>query len=97
MKLVGMIFIVVSAGSVGFRIAVLLKRRCMLVRQFLRALQLLRSEISFCGTPLPQAFALMAANWPGCFPLWRRIWTAGGGSRPRLPWKRRWRKRRRSC
>ena len=65
MKLVGMIFIVASAGSVGFRIAVLLKRRCMLVRQFLRALQLLRNEISFCGTPLPQAFALMAASCDG--------------------------------
>ena len=65
MKLIGMLFIVVSAGSVGFRIAFLLKKRCSLVRQFLQALQVLRNEITFCATPLPQAFALMAVSSDG--------------------------------
>lgn len=65
MKLIGMLFIVVSAGSVGFRIAFLLKKRCSLVRQLLQALQVLRNEITFCATPLPQAFALMAVSSDG--------------------------------
>ncbi len=62
MKLVGILIIVLSAGSVGFRIAASLKKRCKLLRQLSTALQVLKNEISFCGTPLPQAFALMAVS-----------------------------------
>lgn len=62
MKLAGVLIIVISAGSVGFRIAASLRRRCSLLRQLLRALQVLKNEISFCQTPLPQAFALMAVS-----------------------------------
>ena len=62
MKLVGILIIVLSAGSMGFRIAASLKKRCQLLRQLSSALQVLKNEISFCGTPLPQAFALMAVS-----------------------------------
>lgn len=65
MKLVGMVFIMVSAGSVGIRIAVSLRKRCALLRQLLTAVQILQNEISFCGTPLPQAFALAAVSAEG--------------------------------
>ena len=65
MKLAGMIFIVASAGSVGLGIARGLRKRCFLFQQLLQALQLLRNEIAFCGTPLPQIFALMAASCRG--------------------------------
>lgn len=65
MRIAGVIFIVVSAGSMGFRVALSLRRRCALLRQLMAALQLLRNEIAVCGTPLPQAFALMAASSDG--------------------------------
>ena len=65
MKLAGMIVILVSAGSVGFRIAAALKRRCRLLQQLLAALGVLQNEIGFCGTPLPQAFALAAVASEG--------------------------------
>lgn len=65
MKLAGILIIVLSAGSVGFRIAAALRRRCSLLRQLLSSLQILKNEITFCGTPLPQAFALMAVSSQG--------------------------------
>lgn len=65
MRVAGIVFIVLSAGSMGFRMAFYLKRRCRLLEQLMAALQVLKSEIAFCGTPLPQAFALMAAATEG--------------------------------
>lgn len=65
MKLAGMIIILVSAGSVGFRIAAGLKKRCRLMQQLLAAMAVLQNEIAFCGTPLPQAFALAAVASEG--------------------------------
>ena len=61
----GVIFIVASASSMGIRVALSLRRRCALLRQLMTALQLMKNEISFCGTPLPQTFALMAAACDG--------------------------------
>ena len=61
MKFAGVAFIVLSAGSVGFQMAAMLRKKCDLLSRFLTALQLLKNEITVCGTPLPQAFALMAA------------------------------------
>ncbi len=60
MKLAGLIFIVLSAGSVGIRISASLRKRCRLIRQLLSAVQVMNSEIGCCCTPLPQTFALMA-------------------------------------
>ena len=60
MKYAGMAFVVISTASVGLQMSVALRNRCKLLRQLLSAIQILRNEISVCGTSLPQAFALMA-------------------------------------
>ena len=65
MRMAGIVLIVLSAGSMGFRIAHFLRKRCRLLRQLLSALQLLKQEIGCCATPLPQAFALMAVSSDG--------------------------------
>lgn len=65
MRIAGVIFIVASAGIMGFRVALALRRRCELLRRLMAALQLMKNEIAFCGTPLPQTFALMAASCDG--------------------------------
>lgn len=65
MKLIGVVFIVLSAGSVGIRISASLRKRCRLIRQLLSALQVMYSEIGCCSTPLPQTFALMAVAVDG--------------------------------
>ena len=65
MKYAGMAFIAISAASVGMQMSASLGKRCRLLQQFLAVLQILRNEISVCGTPLPQAFALMAVSSGG--------------------------------
>ena len=65
MRMAGIVLIVLSAGTMGFRIAHSLRKRCRLLRQLLSALQLLKQEIGCCATPLPQAFALMAVSSDG--------------------------------
>ena len=45
MRMAGIVLIVLSAGSMGFRIAHSLRKRCRLLRQLLSALQLLKQEI----------------------------------------------------
>lgn len=60
MKLIGIVFIIMTTGSMGFRIAGAYRKQCETLRQLLAALQILRNEIAFCGTPLPKAFAMMA-------------------------------------
>lgn len=64
MKFVGLVFIVISASSVGMQMAANLKTRCETIRHFIHSLQILKNEILVCGTYLPQAFALMAASVP---------------------------------
>lgn len=65
MKFIGIVLIVVSAGSVGFRMAISLKQQTREYTQLLQSLQLMRNEIAFCGTPLPQTFAVLAASCQG--------------------------------
>lgn len=65
MKLIGIIFIVFSAGSVGLRISSSLRKRCRLMKQLLTSVEIMRNEIGCCGTPLPQTFALMAISADG--------------------------------
>lgn len=64
MRWIGITLIIVSTGSVGFGLSRSLQRRCMLMHQLLKALDILKNEIHFCATPLPQAFALMAVSVP---------------------------------
>jgi len=65
MRMIGVLFIVLSAGSVGFRIAGSLSYKCKQARQLLNLLQILKNEISLCSTPLPQAFALLSVAAEG--------------------------------
>lgn len=65
MKLIGIVFIVLSAGTVGCSMAMSMKKKCLLLRQLLDALQILKNELSVCATPLPQAFGLMAVSSTG--------------------------------
>ena len=65
MKLMGIIFIIVSAGSVGLQISFEMKSRCRMLRRLLSAVELLKNEIAVCATPLPQAFALMSSSMNG--------------------------------
>ena len=65
MKLIGVVFIVISAGTVGFRLARQLRLRCTMLRQLQSALHVLKNEIAFCATPVPRAFAKMAASLEG--------------------------------
>lgn len=71
MKYAGMMFVLVSAASVGLRMSAFLRGRCRLIRQLLTSLQILRNEIWVCGTPLPQAFALIAVSASGAV---ERLW-----------------------
>lgn len=65
MKIAGSIMIVLSAGYFGFRHAGSVRRRCDLIGQLLLALRLLKSELSTYGTPLAQAFGVLAAATGG--------------------------------
>ena len=83
MKLIGILFIVFSVGSVGFGIASSLKKHCVLLRKLLSALQILKSEIAFSATPLPQAFALVAASSDG---MTARVFSAAAKDMDRRRW-----------
>lgn len=83
MRFAGIILIVASAGTVGFRYARGLRRRCRFLRQLMDALQLLKNEIAVCATPLPQAFALMAVAADG--PL-EQLFTAAARAMDRSHW-----------
>lgn len=65
MKIAGSFMIVLSAGFFGFRYAGSVRRRCDLIGQLLLALRLLKSELSTYGTPLAQAFGVLAAATSG--------------------------------
>lgn len=60
-KVLGAVFILFASGSVGFKIARLLKMKCVMLNQLLVLLGILRNEISFYGTQLSAAFKKMAA------------------------------------
>ena len=65
MKLFGIVFVIFSAGTVGFQMASSLRKSCDDYRALLDSLQLMQHEIEVCRTPLPQVFALMAASSEG--------------------------------
>ena len=65
MKLAGVIFILASAWSVGCRFSSSMKLRCELVKRLMDALQILRNELSFLGTPLSDAFRAVAGSSVG--------------------------------
>lgn len=65
MKIVGILFVVLSSLSVGLRYAHMVQQRCTTIGQIILALRLLKSELSVHGTPLPEAFGLLAAATSG--------------------------------
>lgn len=65
MKLAGVLFVVISAASMGFRFSYAVRQRCNLLGQLILALRLLKSELSAHGTPIPEAFAFLAASTKG--------------------------------
>lgn len=65
MKLLGVLFIVISASSVGWSLAVSVRKRCQVLGQLLSGLRYLKSELSFHNTPLPQAFSSLAEDAMG--------------------------------
>lgn len=84
MKWIGILFIVVSAWSVGYRTTRNMTHRCRNLRNCLHALQVLRNEIAFIGTPLPQAVALMAVACQGRL---ADVLTRTAQDMDRCPWK----------
>lgn len=72
MKILGISFIVLSSGTVGFQMAAMLRKRCALMRELDNLLQLLKNEIGLCGTPLPHAFALLSASADG---IWETVFS----------------------
>lgn len=65
MKLLGVVFIVVSSIIVGTRIGKMLKCRCDYIRQMIGAFQVFENEISFGSAPLPEAFMHAAQSVEG--------------------------------
>lgn len=60
MKLIGVIFVLLSAFSVGIRVASGLRKRCEYLERFIDVLCLMSNELSFMTTPLP--FVFLAAS-----------------------------------
>ncbi len=65
MKLLGILFVVISASSVGWSLSMSVRRRCQVLSQLLSSLRYMKSELSFRSTPLPQTFAAMAEGAEG--------------------------------
>lgn len=65
MKVIGILLVIASTASVGFRLALSLKAHCDSLKQFLNALELLEDELSCNATPLVQAFFLTAEKTQG--------------------------------
>ena len=65
MKIFGILFVILSSLSVGLRYSHIVQQRCTTIGQIILALRLLKSELSTHGTPLPEAFGLLAAATSG--------------------------------
>ena len=83
MKLAGIVFIVASAGWVGFGMAVAIKKQIALYQSAMQALSLLKNEIAFCGTALPQAFGVLATSCDGVL---SKVFQSVANSMDRHPW-----------
>lgn len=65
MKLLGVVFILISSWSVGCRFSMTMRSRCDCAKEAIDALQVLRNELSFLGSPLPEAFRAVASSVKG--------------------------------
>ncbi|MFO7818724.1 MAG: stage III sporulation protein SpoIIIAB [Halanaerobacter sp.] len=62
MKLIGAILIIISSSSLGFLIAHQIALRPKQLQEMKTALEMLKTEIDYGMTPLPEAFAKLASN-----------------------------------
>lgn len=65
MKIAGVVFVLLSSCSVGFRVAAGLKKRCGYLREFINTLHLMRNELIYLHTPLPVLFSAAAKQTHG--------------------------------
>ncbi len=65
MKIIGILFVVISAASVGWRLSLSIRGRCLVLGQLIHGFRHMKSELSFHSTPLPQAFQKVAAVTTG--------------------------------
>lgn len=76
LKLVGACLIMVSAAGIGVSFSTDLKRRCQELRILKQLAYMLRGEIKFTKTPLPEAFSHISVRLPEplgtSFPTWRK-------------------------
>ena len=59
-KLIGGVLVVVAGGMGGWQVSRSYARRPVELRQFIAALQLLETEITYAATPLPEALSGLA-------------------------------------
>ncbi|AGL02028.1 stage III sporulation protein SpoIIIAB [Desulfoscipio gibsoniae] len=59
-KLIGGLLVVAASGLAGWQVSRSYARRPVELRQFISALQLLETEITYAATPLPEALAGVA-------------------------------------
>ena len=62
LKWIGMVFVICAAAYGGISLAADLRKRSGLLRNLEQSLQILKGELRFCGTALPQAFAVTGAG-----------------------------------
>ena len=60
MKIIGIVFIMASAITSGFRVSTVLKKRCAYLRHLMHALQMLKNELLFSAKPLPKVFSVLS-------------------------------------
>lgn len=67
LKLTGAVLILISAAGIGISCSQDLKKRCMELRILKQMIYMLRGEIKYTKTPLPEAFAHIAVRLPEPF------------------------------
>lgn len=63
MKIIGIVFIVISSISMGLRIGSALKKKCTHLQELLNALELFKNELLFSHKPLPKVCADLAESF----------------------------------
>jgi stage III sporulation protein AB len=67
LKLVGAVLIMASASGIGVSLGMDLKQHCRELRQLKQMIYLLRGELKYTRTPLPEAFEQTALRMPEPF------------------------------
>lgn len=65
LKALGMIFVIVGTSGVGFSMAISVKRTTAVLQQLLSALELMKHEISYKKTPLPELMRIVSLSSKG--------------------------------